>query len=46
VTSVEISPEDQPEFVVHSFTLEPRAATEVTTTNISEATSALTEALG
>lgn len=46
VTSVEISPDETPEFVVHTFALEPRRSTELTTTNLAEATTALLEALG
>lgn len=45
VTSVEISADEEPEFVVHSFTLEPKTSTELTTTNIAEATTALLGAL-
>jgi hypothetical protein len=46
VTSVEISPDDTPEFVVHAFSLEPRVSTELTTANLEAATTALLEALG
>ena len=45
VTSVEISPDETPEFVVHAFALEPRRSTELTTSNLAEATTALLEAL-
>jgi len=46
VTSVEISADDNPEFVVHTFILSPRSSNETTTSNIAEATAALLEALG